>query len=79
MGEHSIQYISTICVEIGNASTEMLPAHGEEKDTRENHQAQNKNVFLYRKALRMLGYGQKISFLSPPKATGNSLLTDSSV
>lgn len=79
MGEHSIQYISTICVEMGSASTEILPAHGEEKDTRENHKAQNKHVLLYRKALRMLGCGQKISFLSPPKAACNSLLIDSSV
>lgn len=62
IGEYSMQYTSTIYVEMGNASTEMLPAHGEEKNTRENHQAQNKNVLLYHKALRMLGYGQNIFF-----------------
>lgn len=53
MGEHSIQYISTIYVEIGSAFTEMSPAH-RGKNTSENHQAQNKNVSLYRKALKML-------------------------
>lgn len=78
MSEYNAQYFSTVYVEVGNASTEMLPAQRKQSIS-ENHQAQNKNVLLYHKALQTLGYGQKISFLSPPKALSNSLLTDSSV
>lgn len=66
MGEYSIQYISTIYVEMGNASTEMLRAHGE-KNISENHQAENKNVLLYHKALKMLGYGQRFLSLLPQR------------
>jgi len=78
MGEHSIPYFSTIHVGMGNTSTEMLPAR-REKHISEKYQAQNKNVLLYHKALHMLGYRQKNSFLSPSKALSNPLLTDSSV
>lgn len=64
-----MQYNGTRDVET-YTSTEMLPPHGE-KNINENHQAQNKNILLYHKTLKMLRYGQK--------APSNSLLTDSSV
>lgn len=51
-----IQYNSTRHVQMRNASTEMLPPHGE-KNINGNHQAQNKNILLYDKTLKFHRYG----------------------